>query len=136
MFTSPAGSGIFNKLDGKEDLAVQITMTRQAGGTVAGQITARTMFSYGLNITRAGDDEVIRANALTVLAGTGLRLAAPLLADAQDSAHPLEAAAARKGLAILADRLGPDAVETALRPGQRLAAPLERTGGETAPDAD
>jgi hypothetical protein len=61
VFTSPAGSGIFNKLDGKEDLAVQITMTRQAGGTVAGQITARTMFSYGLNITRVGAESFTAA---------------------------------------------------------------------------
>ncbi len=53
-FTSPSGSGIFNKLDVKEDLALQITMTRQDGATVAGQITVRTMFSYGVNITRVG----------------------------------------------------------------------------------
>ncbi|WP_131742444.1 hypothetical protein [Actinomadura roseirufa] len=53
-FNSPAGTGIFGKLDAKEDLAVQITMTRQDGGTAAGQITVRTMFSFGLNITRVG----------------------------------------------------------------------------------
>jgi len=53
-FNSPAGSGIFSKLDAKEDLAVQITMTRQDGGTVAGQITVRTMFTFGLNVTRVG----------------------------------------------------------------------------------
>jgi hypothetical protein len=53
-FTSPSGSGIYNKLNSKEDLAVQITMTRQNGQTVAGQITVRTMFSFGLNITRVG----------------------------------------------------------------------------------
>jgi len=53
-FTSPAGSGIFNKLDAKEDLALQITMTLQDGRIVAGQITVRTMFSFGLDITRVG----------------------------------------------------------------------------------
>ncbi|TDD88728.1 hypothetical protein [Actinomadura rubrisoli] len=53
-FNSPSGSGIFNKLEGREDLAVRIIMTRQSGGTVEAQITVRTMFSYGLNITRVG----------------------------------------------------------------------------------
>lgn len=53
-FTSPRGSGIFGKLDSREDLAVRLTMTRQAGGTVADQITVRTMFAYGLNVVRVG----------------------------------------------------------------------------------
>lgn len=53
-FSSPGGSGVFGKLDAREDLALQITMTRQDGGTVAGQITVRTMFSFGLNVTRVG----------------------------------------------------------------------------------
>jgi hypothetical protein len=54
VFTSPSGSGVFNKFDGKEDLALQITMTKQNGSAVTGQITVRTMFSFGLNITRVG----------------------------------------------------------------------------------
>jgi len=53
-FTSPSGSGVFNKLDGKEDLALKIGMTRVSGGSVAGEITVRTMFRFGLNITRVG----------------------------------------------------------------------------------
>jgi len=53
-FDSPSGSGIFNKLNGKEDLAVRITMTRTNGSTVSGEITVRTMFRFGLNITRVG----------------------------------------------------------------------------------
>ncbi|WUH98398.1 hypothetical protein OHR68_33610 [Spirillospora sp. NBC_00431] len=53
-FNSPRGTGIFGKLDSREDLAVRITMTRQTGGTVAGEITVRTMFAYGLNIVRVG----------------------------------------------------------------------------------
>jgi hypothetical protein len=53
-FNSPSGSGVYNKFDSREDLAIQITMTRQSGSTVAGQITARTMFLFGLNITRVG----------------------------------------------------------------------------------
>ena len=53
-FTSPSGSGVFNKLDGKEDLALKIGMTRVSGGEVSGEITVRTMFRFGLNITRVG----------------------------------------------------------------------------------
>jgi hypothetical protein len=53
-FTSPSGSGVFNKLDGKEDLALKIGMVRVSGGSVAGEITVRTMFRFGLNITRVG----------------------------------------------------------------------------------
>jgi hypothetical protein len=53
-FTSPSGSGVFNKMDGKEDLALKIGMTRVSGGSVAGEITVRTMFRFGLNVTRVG----------------------------------------------------------------------------------
>lgn len=53
-FSSPSGSGIFNKLNGKEDLVVRITMTRSDGSTVFGDLTVRTMFRFGLNITRVG----------------------------------------------------------------------------------
>lgn len=54
VFSSPSGSGVFNKLDGKEDLTLKIEMTRVSGGSVAGEITVRTMFRFGLNITRVG----------------------------------------------------------------------------------
>jgi hypothetical protein len=54
VFTSPSGSGVFNKLDGKEDLTLRIGMTRASGAGVAAQITVRTMFRFGLNITRVG----------------------------------------------------------------------------------
>jgi len=53
-FTSPPGSGVFDKLDNKEDLALKIGMTRVTGGGVSGEITVRTMFRFGLNITRVG----------------------------------------------------------------------------------
>ncbi|HEX6701612.1 MAG TPA: hypothetical protein VF101_12870 [Gaiellaceae bacterium] len=51
-FTSPPGSGIFNKYDGREDMTIEIIMNRSGGGTVSGTITCRTMFRFGLNITR------------------------------------------------------------------------------------
>lgn len=53
-FTSPSGSGIFDKLNSKEDLTARITMTRTSGSSVFGDITVRTMFRFGLNITRVG----------------------------------------------------------------------------------
>jgi hypothetical protein len=56
VFTSPPGSGVFNKLDGKEDLALKIGMTRASGSSVSGEITVRTMFRFGLNITRVGSE--------------------------------------------------------------------------------
>jgi hypothetical protein len=52
--TSPPGSGIFKKFDAKEDLAVKVTMTRVPNNPISGNITARTMFRYGLNIIRVG----------------------------------------------------------------------------------
>lgn len=53
-FSSPSGSGVFGKLNDKEDLAVNIGVTRVSGAGVSGQITVRTMFRFGLNITRVG----------------------------------------------------------------------------------
>jgi Matrixin len=56
-FHSPKGSGIFNHYDSREDMTVQLTMTRTDGGQVQGAITARTMFRYGVNVTRVtGED--------------------------------------------------------------------------------
>jgi hypothetical protein len=52
--TSPPGSGIFKKFEAKEDLAVKVTMTRVPNTPVSADITARTMFRYGLNIIRVG----------------------------------------------------------------------------------
>ena len=49
VFTSPPGSGVFGKLDSKEDLGFNLTMNRVVGGAVNDEITARTMFRFGLN---------------------------------------------------------------------------------------
>ena len=58
--TSPPGSGIFNKYDGREDMTIEIIMHRaDGGGDVSGTITARTMFRFALNITEvAGEDYI------------------------------------------------------------------------------
>ena len=52
VFTSPPGSGIFKKYDSREDMTIEIIMNRSGGGSIAGTITCRTMFRFGLNITR------------------------------------------------------------------------------------
>ncbi|CCH00329.1 hypothetical protein FAES_2320 [Fibrella aestuarina BUZ 2] len=54
-FSSPAGSGIHNKYKAKEDLAIEIRMESAAGRVVSGQITARVMLAYGVNIIKVGD---------------------------------------------------------------------------------
>ena len=56
-FHSPDGSGIFKHYQDREDMTIEIAMTRTDGGTVRGTITARTMFAFGINITGvAGED--------------------------------------------------------------------------------
>jgi hypothetical protein len=51
-FTSPSGSGVFSKYEGREDMSIEIVMQRSGGGSVSGRITCRTMFRFGLNIVR------------------------------------------------------------------------------------
>ncbi|WP_131742445.1 HEAT repeat domain-containing protein, partial [Actinomadura roseirufa] len=85
--------------------------------TALGRLVSVENLNTLTEIATGDEDEVVRGSALTVLAGTGLRLAAPLLAGAQDSEHPVEATAARKGLGLLAERLGAGAVEAAIGAG-------------------
>ncbi|KQZ27060.1 hypothetical protein [Duganella sp. Root1480D1] len=54
-FSSPRGSGIFNVLDRKEDMALSITMRANDGRVVRGEITVRTMLSFGVNIIKVGN---------------------------------------------------------------------------------
>lgn len=54
-FSSPRGSGIFNTYDRKEDMAISISMNALDGRVVRGEITARVMLSYGVNIIKVGD---------------------------------------------------------------------------------
>jgi hypothetical protein len=56
-FHSPNGSGIFNKYAAREDMTIELKMTRADGRGFSGTITARTMFRFGVNITAvAGED--------------------------------------------------------------------------------
>jgi hypothetical protein len=54
-FSSPRGSGIFGVYDRKEDMALSIRMTAADGRTIRGEITARVMLAYGVNIIKVGD---------------------------------------------------------------------------------
>jgi hypothetical protein len=56
-FNSPQGSGVFNKYDGKEDMTIEIIMTRFNGGPVSGTITCRTMFRFGVNVTQVAFED-------------------------------------------------------------------------------
>jgi hypothetical protein len=57
VFNSPAGSGIFNKYQGREDMTIEVLMTKADGSSVSGTITARTMFRFGLNITKVAFED-------------------------------------------------------------------------------
>jgi Matrixin len=58
-FHSPQGSGVFNKFDSREDMTIEIIMTKLPGTTVSGTITARTMFGFGVNITKVAFEDFI-----------------------------------------------------------------------------
>jgi hypothetical protein len=53
-FSSPRGSGIFGRYERKEDMAIQLRMTATDGRVLQGQITARVLLSYGVNIIKVG----------------------------------------------------------------------------------
>jgi hypothetical protein len=57
-FHSPSGSGVYNLYNNREDMTIEIVMTRGfGGGSISGSITARTMFLFGVNVTKvAGED--------------------------------------------------------------------------------
>jgi hypothetical protein len=54
-FSSPRGSGIFGRYDRKEDMAIVITMRAANGRVIRGEITARVMLTFGVNIIKVGD---------------------------------------------------------------------------------
>ncbi|TDD88729.1 HEAT repeat domain-containing protein [Actinomadura rubrisoli] len=127
-------SPLLRQIARERDVSARDPHLRRNAITALGRVVSVENLNVLAELAALDDDELIRASALTVLAGTGLRLAVPLLADAQESRSPVEAAAGAKGLAALADRLGTDAVEAALRPGQRQPGPAETSGGETEAD--
>ena len=54
-FTSPRGSGIYNKYNNKEDMTIEIIMTAKDDRRVSGSITCRVMLAYGVNIIKVGN---------------------------------------------------------------------------------
>lgn len=54
-FSSPRGSGIYNKYNNKEDMTIEMIMTAQDGRRISGSITARVMLAYGVNIIKVGN---------------------------------------------------------------------------------
>jgi len=71
-FTSPNGSGVFNKLSDREDLTLQIQMRRSGGATVSGTITVRTMFRFGINVTRVSWEAFTSSEESDLDAATGV----------------------------------------------------------------
>ncbi len=56
-FHSPSGSGMYDFYNTKKDMTIEIQMHAADHRLVSGSITARTMFRFGVNITRvAGED--------------------------------------------------------------------------------
>jgi hypothetical protein len=53
-FSSPRGSGIYNRYHNKEDMTIEIEMTASDGRRVSGTITCRVMLAYGVNIIKVG----------------------------------------------------------------------------------
>jgi hypothetical protein len=58
-FHSPQGSGVFNKFNDREDMTIEIIMTKLPSTTVSGTITARTMFRFGVNITKVAFEDFV-----------------------------------------------------------------------------
>jgi len=54
-FTSPKGSGIYNRYDRKEDMTAEFRFTTTGGRAIADTITARVMIGFGMNVIRIGD---------------------------------------------------------------------------------
>ncbi len=54
-FTSPPGSGVYQRYESKEDMAVQLVFTKEDGTRVAGEVTCRIMAGWGINIIQVGD---------------------------------------------------------------------------------
>lgn len=129
-------SPLLRRIANEQDVTGRDPSLRRNAITALGRLISVENLNVLTELATRDDDALIRVSALTVLAHTGLLLAVPLLAVAQDSREPVEAAAARKGLAVLADRLSPDAVETVPWPRRRRVASPQTSSGETAQDTD
>jgi HEAT repeat protein len=66
------------------------------------------------DLARNGEDHLVRGHALLALGQCGVDLATPLLVDGLASSYSFERAAAEKGLLSLGEKLGLQAIRTAL----------------------
>ena len=73
------------------------------------------------SIARRGDDPYVRGAALVALGQTGLRMAAPILADGLDADDPVEAASAEHGVVALGRAIGEPALRAAFEDERRPA---------------
>ncbi len=53
-FSSPAGSGVYDRYHRKEDMTVELVMHATDGRTISGTITCRVMEAFGVNIIKVG----------------------------------------------------------------------------------
>jgi hypothetical protein len=56
-FTSPNGSGIFNRYNDKEDMTIELEFTTTDGRSIDDTLTARVMAGFGMNVTRVGGED-------------------------------------------------------------------------------
>ncbi|HEX6701613.1 MAG TPA: HEAT repeat domain-containing protein [Gaiellaceae bacterium] len=77
------------------------------------------------HLARTGDDLYVRGAALAALGKTGLRLAAPILAEGLAARDPIEAASAEHGVVALGKALGEGGLRAAFH-GEKRKAVLDR----------
>jgi len=53
-FSSPPGSGVYDRYHRKEDMTVELIMSAIDGRTISGTITCRVMEAFGVNIIKVG----------------------------------------------------------------------------------
>lgn len=53
-FTSPPGSGIFERYEDREDMTIEIIFEKQDGTRITGTVTCRIMAGWGVNIIQVG----------------------------------------------------------------------------------
>ncbi len=53
-FSSPPGSGVYDRYHRKEDMTVELIMHASDGRTISGSITCRVMEAFGINIIKVG----------------------------------------------------------------------------------
>jgi hypothetical protein len=53
-FSSPPGSGIYNRYENREDMTIELIFDREAGGSISATITCRIMAGWGVNVIKVG----------------------------------------------------------------------------------